>query len=55
LAQIEGDRSLHDVCDELERRYDVSREVLERDLSRLTQELSDAGLIESSERKERPL
>ena len=50
LSQIETERSLGDVCDLLGNRYAVSRDVLQRDLVRLTQELLDAGLIERTER-----
>ena len=46
LLQLETEKSVQAVCDVLESRYDVSREVLQRDLARLTQELADAGLIE---------
>ena len=46
LAQIETERSLGDACEALGIRYDVAREVLERDLSRLTEELLGAALIE---------
>ncbi|HLK91579.1 MAG TPA: PqqD family protein [Polyangia bacterium] len=46
IEAIETDRSLQAVCDALRDRYDVPPEVLERDLCRLSQELSDAGLIE---------
>jgi len=46
LSQIDTERTLGDVCDLLGSRYAVSRDVLERDLVRLTQELLEAGLIE---------
>ncbi|HVZ85493.1 MAG TPA: PqqD family protein [Polyangia bacterium] len=46
LSEIETEKSLHDVFNLMENRYNVSREVLERDLLRLAQELLDAGLIE---------
>lgn len=46
LSQLDAEKSLEAICDALESRYAVSREVLQSDLVRLTQELSDAGLIE---------
>jgi Coenzyme PQQ synthesis protein D (PqqD) len=46
LAQIDSEKALGQVCDTLGSRYDVPREVLERDLCRLAQELVDAGLVE---------
>ena len=46
LSEIETEKSLQIVCDALGSRYEVSAEILQRDLFRLTQELSDAGLIE---------
>ncbi len=39
------DRTLGDICDALLAEYDVSREDLERDMLRLTQELSAKGLV----------
>jgi hypothetical protein len=46
LSAIDAGKSLGEVLDAMGGRYDVSREVLERDLIRLAQELSDAGLTE---------
>jgi hypothetical protein len=46
FSQIESEQRLTTVCDVLTDRYDVTREVLERDILRLAQELLDAGLID---------
>ena len=48
LLQIEAERPLGDVCDSLGSNYDVSPDILQRDLLRLATELLDAGLIERS-------
>jgi hypothetical protein len=46
LTEIDGSNILGDVLDTLGQRYKVERDVLERDLLNLTQQLLDAGLIE---------
>jgi hypothetical protein len=46
LSQLDTEKALSDVCDVLEGRYDVSGDILRRDLLRLAQELLDGGLIE---------
>jgi hypothetical protein len=46
LLQIDAEKRLADVCSVLRDRYDVSQDVLERDLFRLARDLLDAGLIE---------
>jgi hypothetical protein len=46
LGEIETERSLGEACERLERRYAVDREILQRDLHGLAQQLLDAGLID---------
>jgi hypothetical protein len=46
LSQIDTGKAFRDVFDALGSRYDVSPDVLRRDLFRLAQELLDGGLIE---------
>jgi hypothetical protein len=46
LSQVETERSLSEVCTAVGARYDAPLEVIERDLLKLAQELSDSGLIE---------
>lgn len=45
---ISDGKSLREVCDVMVDEYEVSREVLELDISRLLHELSAQGLILSS-------
>lgn len=46
LEQIRTERTIGDVCDLLGGRFDVSRDVLERDVCRLAEALLEAGLID---------
>lgn len=50
LEQIRTERTIGEACDTLGHRYQVSRDVLERDVCRLSEELLEAGLIERSGR-----
>jgi Coenzyme PQQ synthesis protein D (PqqD) len=50
LSLIDTEKTLADIIGILGSRYEVSRDVLQRDLSRLAQELLDAGLIERMKR-----
>lgn len=50
FSQIESEKQVTAVCDVLTDRYDVAREVLERDILRLAQELLEAGLIDLTEK-----
>ncbi len=50
LKEIETAVSLAEVCAGLGSRYDVSLDVVQRDLIRLAQQLLEAGLIERASR-----
>ena len=50
LEQIRTERTIGEVCEALGSRYQVTRDVLERDVCRLTEELLEAGLIDRSGR-----
>jgi hypothetical protein len=50
FEQIKTERTIGDVCDALKNRYAISRDVLERDICRLTEELLEAGLIDRNTR-----
>jgi hypothetical protein len=46
LSRLEKEQSLASVCSALGGRYEVAPEILERDVLRITEEMSNAGLIE---------
>jgi hypothetical protein len=43
---IQEPRTLTDVCDAIERAFDVDRRTCERDVARLVEELAERGLVE---------
>jgi DNA-binding transcriptional ArsR family regulator len=46
LSQVDPSKSIGELCDALGMRYTVSQATLRHDILRLTEQLSDAGLIE---------